>query len=256
MSPATQPMPELRVTLCRYIQGLLVKEDHLLSDTQYVAVSHVWGNSDYLAWQSIRGIEGEVYSSEEKKQFLEVQLPSIIGGEWFWMDILCLDQSAAGKPALVAVTQHIPTIFFRAVRTLVIRDSFGLRECYATALGDISPTVDWTSKLIVHEVFAHKGWNLREGILDRLWPLQEICLSDSLQFVRCEVAPPPDETTVLGRSHVANYLHDSLNKLAMSWASVYGSERKNPSFSRDRINFINAYIHNGTVTRSRNGDVE
>jgi hypothetical protein len=35
---------------------------------------------------------GEVLVSDEKEKFMDEQLPILVGREWFWMDILCIDQ--------------------------------------------------------------------------------------------------------------------------------------------------------------------
>lgn len=253
------PTPSgVRATLCRFDDSRkIVSEERLLTETRYSAICHVWGKIEEEVELQIEGIEEKVKASEEKKEFIEKKLREVIGNAWFWMDILCLDQSEEAKEALVAATQHIPAVFLGATKTVVIRDGFGLRDCCAKAIGDIhsshSMSFDWKTKLIAHEGFAHKGWNLREGILDRLWPLQEICLSDSIQFVCCKEDPAPDEKTLSTRNHVANYLQDSLINLAILWDSAYGSNGTNPIFNRDRLNFISAYIHNGTVTRNRNG---
>lgn len=96
----------LNIILCRYENGKLIKRILPLSETEYVAVSHVWGKAE---WRDIQGIEGKVLASEEKAYFIEKRMPDIIGNQYFWMDILCIDQH--DKDAWVAVTQHIPVIF-------------------------------------------------------------------------------------------------------------------------------------------------
>src|SRR5437762_12644173 len=79
----------ISITLCRYEYNTLRKEVKMLCETEYVAISHVWGD---VKWRVIEGIAGKVLVSEEKARFLECQLPSIIGDRWFWMDVLCIDQ--------------------------------------------------------------------------------------------------------------------------------------------------------------------
>ena len=101
-----------------------MKYERLLNDISYVAMSHVWGR---VFWQEIPGVAGEVRVSMEKAKFIKERLPSIVGNEYFWMDILCVDQR--NKDARIAVTQHIPKIFRSAKRTVVIRNSERLRDC-------------------------------------------------------------------------------------------------------------------------------
>lgn len=73
---------------------------------RYLAMSHVWGEP--VRWQSLHGMDGEIWVSDEKTKFMVERLPEIVQGEWFWMDVLCIDQR--DKAAKVMVPQHIPTI--------------------------------------------------------------------------------------------------------------------------------------------------
>src|SRR5438477_1750055 len=92
------------ITLCRYDQGKLVNREEKWGKREYIAVSHVWGNAK---WRRIPIADCELMVSSEKAQFLEHQLPSIMGSSWFWMDILCINQRDPG--ARVSVTKYIPT---------------------------------------------------------------------------------------------------------------------------------------------------
>jgi hypothetical protein len=102
----------VKVTLCRFGSGRLIKEDHSPSSVRFIAISHVWGDAQ---WRRVDGVEGDVLVSEDKAKFITDTLPELIGQEWFWMDVLCIDQR--GKAARIAVTQHIPTIFRSAIKT-------------------------------------------------------------------------------------------------------------------------------------------
>src|SRR5205814_2031689 len=162
---------------------------------EYVAVSHVWGNAK---WRSIPIADGELMVSSEKAQFLKHQLPSIMGSSWFWMDILCINQRDRG--ARVSVTKYIPTIFRSATKTLVVRESTGLRHCCAKAVPDISkllfkslgPNNDYGFSSMHYKDHPSHQPKGEDGILTRLWPFQEIILSDNLQFVRCAGTPESD----------------------------------------------------------------
>src|SRR5271169_281204 len=96
----------LDITLCRYESGKLVTRPMRVSETRYLTISHVWGNAK---WRDIQGFEGKVKATEEKAYFIERKLPNIVGSQYFWMDILCINQK--DKAARIAVTQHISTIF-------------------------------------------------------------------------------------------------------------------------------------------------
>src|SRR2546423_1330958 len=127
----------LSTTLCRYDSGKLVTQDKLLSETDYIAISHVWGKA---AKQDIPGIDGQVLASKEKARFIEKRLPRIVGTKWFWMDVLCVNQG--NKEARIAVTQHIPTIFRLAQKTIVVRNSTGFRDCCSQAFGNTFTSKD------------------------------------------------------------------------------------------------------------------
>ena len=61
-------------------------------------------------------------------------------------------------------------------------------------------------KIVSHFVSAHHGANVFEGLLFRLWPLQEIVMSDSVQFVRCDSRPTPSLLSVNSTSKSASFL--------------------------------------------------
>jgi len=178
------------ITVCHYESGKLTVETKRWGEFKYIALSHIWGQ---VKWRPIPIFADEVIISGEKPRFLTNQLPSIIGNDWFWMDILCIDQRNA--EARVAVTQYIPEIFRCAKKTLVVRESTGIRYCCNQIMEIILQSVsaendkstDISQALPLH--YLHKPSHLapgEDGILTRLWPLQEILLSDDLHFVRCE----------------------------------------------------------------------
>jgi hypothetical protein len=112
----------LHITLCRYGSGQLIRQERSLSE-EFIAISHVWNNAD---WLRVGSIEGEIIVLEGKARFIAKDLPALVGGSWFWVDILCVDQR--NVDARVAVTQHIPSIFQATKKTIVIRESIGFRD--------------------------------------------------------------------------------------------------------------------------------
>jgi hypothetical protein len=191
----------LQVTMCRYESGKLVKTMMPVEEGEYVAVSHVWGAAEL---QHIPGV-GEVLVSKEKAKFIAERLSSIVRTEPFWMDIFCVDQRDVD--ARIAVTQHIPTIFRSAKKTIVVRDCSGFRGCCAEAIWDVDKFSDSKHRsetLTAHHDTMHKGICFKEGVLSRLWLLQEIMLSDNIQVERCDsvaeeeiISHPDDELAVV-----------------------------------------------------------
>jgi hypothetical protein len=256
-----KPAP-LKVTLCRYKDDNLVKDEKSLENTDYIAVSHVWG---CVEWRTIKGVEGQVRVSREKALFLENQLPRIMGKQWFWMDILCVDQ--LNEDAKVAVTQYIPVIFRSAQKTFVVQESTGIRQCCEEGTEVLN---DFILALKFHHPIQTKGvWNhftehpdhvptTEDGILTRLWPLQEITLSDNLVFIRWEkdpekadeqmwTNPTPWQVMQLTESVCAIY------ELASGWIH-YGKEDGDFVQNPDDISrFVRAYLIGGPVSRQCSG---
>jgi len=95
----------LLVTMCCYHTGKVEQTTVSVADTTYFAISQVWG---IVKWRKVPGmIDGEILVSEA----------SIVGHNYIWMHVLCVDQ--LDKAARVAVTQNIPTIFRQGQRAIV-----------------------------------------------------------------------------------------------------------------------------------------
>lgn len=238
-------MPEssLEITFCRYVDGKVTRCILPVAGTKYLAVSHCWGKAQ---WQTILGIEDEVMASKEKVDFIVEQLSSIVGEDAFWMDILCVNQR--DRDARIAVTQHIPTIFRQAQRTIVIRDGTGFGNCCAEALGDrenyLGDGKALQSLIIDHygEMHRHPKLVFTEGAFSRAWILQEILLSDTIQFVRASGSQKYGER--LSSVHEA---WADLNQLAGIWAH---RSRSAPSIHKEVISaFVYGFMNCSTVSR-------
>ena len=240
----TPETPEFRVTLCRYESDKLVKAKKFLDEIEYVAISHVWG---ITGWRSIPGLETDVLASHEKVRFLVDELPAIIGGQWFWMDILCIDQRNENER--VTVTQYIPAIFRLALRTLAVRDSTGIRICCSDAMSHV-PAIQKSSDpglfqhWISHPTHAPTD---ADGFLTRVWPLQEILLSDNIQFVQCK-RPEEQKSSFMHVDRLRSTLAavDGLFSLAKSWW-LHGGKFGGPPDAQEQ--FVHAFIKGGTVSR-------
>src|SRR5271169_5272470 len=94
------------------------------------------------------------------------ELPSIVSDEYFWMDILCIDQN--DKDSRVAVTQYIPIIFRNAERTILIKEGGSAKMCCAKAVGEFSTREDFDERLFLHYLKTHSKEAWLEGVLSRL----------------------------------------------------------------------------------------
>ena len=188
------------------------------------------------------------------------------------MDILCVDQRNAD--ARVAVTQHIPSIFRAAKKTIVIRESIGFRDCCVEAAGrsrtfmgksrvgrtpddqssdiDFSDGEDGRRKLRRHLRLEHKEEHFDDGVLSRLWPLQEIVLSDEVQFVRCEAVATDRLPKPFLKVNEPHDLVSSLSTLTVAW-DTYGLDNDTNMWHRigtGKWDFVHAYFHLGKVSRT------
>lgn len=250
----------LRVTLCRFQDKYLIKETRSLAETDYVAVSHVWGDAQTYDISYGQGGADEIIISPEKAQFLRFHFGGIIKDDWFWMDILCIDQN--NPEARVAVTQHIPLIFRLAKKTLVVKDSTAIRRCCDA----VTPIlIDYifsrrTSLASAHRVMSavldhyrqnrtHLPW-VSDGVLNRLWPLQEILLSDKIEFTWCDPLPGREGSLVTRIKAVSDLMKDleQLETLATSWV-IFGNDNTEYDEISEAKEFISAYLDNTYVVR-------
>jgi hypothetical protein len=177
------------------------------------------------------------------------------------MDILCIDQRNAD--ARIAVTQHIPTIFRTAQKTLVVKASTDNCYCCHDATKDMEKFImdgatpddkfETSNRLAEHheEQPTHLA-RLMNGVLGRLWPLQEILLSDHIQVVQCKKGHwSNDDVFGTNYSWLKEFRNTSwsLATLAGSWAS-YGDVKRHPAL---RADFFTAFIENGYVSRGNRG---
>jgi hypothetical protein len=187
----------LQVVLCRYnTSGGIERKRMPVAGTKYLAISHVWGRAE---WSRIPGFDTQVLVSVEKAKFIAEQLRELVGEDYFWMDVLCINQR--DKVERIAVTQHIPTIFRLAQRTIVVRDGYGCRDCCVAAIGSDSmdfSNLEWRTRWNNHHKEVHAKENFTEGILSRLWVLQEIVLSDTVQFTRCHAGEAVSDPEYFG----------------------------------------------------------
>lgn len=124
--------PVLFTMFCQYYNGRIMKRWLPVSETHYITISHVWED---VSWRDIPGLPGQILASKAKAGSISERLTAPVGDDFFWMDILCAEQGDACFR--IAVTQHIPTIFKSAIKTIVIKDGYGPRRCCIQAAGNI-----------------------------------------------------------------------------------------------------------------------
>ena len=175
--PDTEKGPE--VTFARFVNGELILFSAYTSELEYIAVSHVFGKTE---WHSIPGIKDEVLASPQKAAFIEKELPALVGDLPFWMDILTVNQRIQAE--VISVVGAIPWIFRNAVQTLAIREEDGIYPCCEKVLEGIQDWQGLFSAFEDHHI-NHLDDICPESYLQRLWTFQECLLSHRIRFVVC-----------------------------------------------------------------------
>ena len=258
VEPRTDPPSDeyghdsLHILMCRYeSSGRLQKAVVPIYNTEYLAISQAWGIAQ---WEKVPGYDERLMLSKSKVKFIVERLPQIVGDSYFWMDIMCVDQCNA--EARIAVTQHIPSIFRNVARTIIFRGGTAFGECCAMvvkdAAADSGEGFAWEQPFIDHHKAVHPRVHFDEVVLSRLWIVQEILLSDRIQFVRCDtdsVNLGEHQTDYL-RQWAAINLQESWKTLASSWSLMWkeGSATKEAKL-RDVRTFLLAFLTYRTVSR-------
>jgi hypothetical protein len=167
------------IQFARFVDGEVVLFHAYTKNLEYVAVSHVWGRAE---WQHITGVQGDILVSEDKATFISENLPQLLDGLAFWMDVVCINQRKRAE--VTATVQFIPNIFRDAARTMVVRECDGLYNCCTKLVEGFCDRHDLQTRLVDH-ARDHRKPKLDESYLQRLWTLQECLLSHTLQFVFC-----------------------------------------------------------------------
>ena len=101
----------------------------------------------------------------------------------------------------------------------------------------------------------HVNEDFFEGLLSRLWPLQEVMLSDTIQFVQCDciqTRPHKREREQL-LQEIRSSILSQVDMMAYSWASygeVMKGHVKGDDIGRMDVEFVRAFFDCGTVSRS------
>lgn len=177
VSPASTSSSGPLVQFARYVDGKLQLFKACAPELDYIAISHVWGE---IEWLQVPGIDHEILVSKQKAIFIEKKLPSLVGSAAFWMDAVTVNQRDQAE--VIATVQAIPAIFREAVKTIAVREGDGFYKCCLDVVKDFPRWEDFVMKLALHST-EHFGDVYRESYLQRLWTLQECFLSHTIQFV-------------------------------------------------------------------------
>ncbi|KAF5263358.1 hypothetical protein FOXYS1_5895 [Fusarium oxysporum] len=280
-----------RVVLCKFGKDKkLSRHEVELGEHPFIAISHVWCQA---TWRSIPGIEWRVLASPQKARWIADELPLLVQDDYFWMDILAIDQ--ADKAKRIAIVDHIPSIYRQAKLTLVVREDSGLQACCENVLPENTDVVKGSQKTIFNKeqeeiILKHFQEYHPEGVeeiwLNRLWPLQEVMMSDNLQFTVCRSTHLRDQQDSLEASISSLNLYDnggaakverlkteekgvkllrplfeSLHSLAEAWVDqglyVFKSGKDQDALADApwekyaflQVRFVSAMINNSTVSR-------
>jgi hypothetical protein len=243
----------------RYVNKTLELFDARTNEVDYVVFSHVWGK-----WtpRSIRGIPYQVKASQEKADFIENDLPSLVGDGAFWMDTLTVDQW--NEEEVLAIVDVLPIIFRMAKKTIAVRECDGLYNCCMNAVEGFNDNGDFQRKIFAH-ASKHSEYTCAETYLQRLWTLQECLLSHTIEFtVGCnsELFPASvlyrpnlqdnPKTKSQRYSGIQGAYHHQADLATLTdalWVLAYCvSGADGPSGITE---FFKAYVHGGTVINSR-----
>ncbi|KAH9207016.1 hypothetical protein DL95DRAFT_484322 [Leptodontidium sp. 2 PMI_412] len=231
------------VQFARFVNGRLETFPAHTRRLQYYAISHVWGKTE---WLQVNCLCHDILASLEKARFINEQLPALVGSTAFWMDTLTVNQRDPAE--VIATVQSIPAIFRDAQKTIAVREEDGIYDCCEKAVRGFADYEELVRKLIMH-IDEHDGDDYRESYLQRLWTLQEVLLSRTIQFVISERKKLSYEERHQNpywyRENVVRVL-DSLYGLAHAFEFT-----SNDGSLRGITDFMKAYICSGTVTSER-----
>ena len=251
------PQKGPEVKFARFVNGELNLFTAYTTELEYIAVSHVFGKTE---WFTIPGIRNEVLASTQKAAFIERELPALIGDRAFWMDILTVNQRKQAE--VISVVGAIPWIFRNAVQTLAIREDDGIYSCCEKVLEGIQDWDGHCSALAKHS-FEHIDDMCEESYLQRLWTFQECLLSHSIRFVvchrgRCLLARTLNWFMLIcleNHSREKKVEHGrfykqqaDLERLHYSLWVLWYCFRSGAKIEVSLDDFANAYVHGKTVT--------
>ncbi|KAF3934681.1 hypothetical protein ABW20_dc0104737 [Dactylellina cionopaga] len=227
-----------------------------IKGTDYIAISHVWGEAK---WLPVASAEHDILVSKKKANFITRRLPELIGQSSFWMDVICIDQR--DQKAVLAAAQLSVEIFRNANKTIAIRAGDGYFKCCAESIAGGVTYEDIRTSLINHVTKKHWGTKFWESYLRRLWTLQEIVWSDKVQFVTDDYDTDLDSEfnaldigsdTPKCPDTINNECYDAQTSTSVLLDSLFimaCSFLLNPKGIGKVIEFMKAFMQNGLICR-------
>ncbi|RYP92625.1 hypothetical protein DL770_001267 [Monosporascus sp. CRB-9-2] len=154
---------------------------------------------------------------------------SLVGDVAFWMDTITVNQKDPAE--VISTVQAIPAIFRDAEKTIAIREGDAIYNCCVEAVAGFPDLAEMRRMLLVHVSERHYESVFEESYLKRLWTLQEVLLSHTIQFV---------VSTDVIRTEDALYI--------LAEAFTHG---QNTESTQALVEFMRAYIMGGTVHRGK-----
>ncbi|EME45985.1 hypothetical protein DOTSEDRAFT_70110 [Dothistroma septosporum NZE10] len=220
---------------------------------RFFAISHVWGDT---AWRKVQCTDDDILTSASKAKFIDECLYHLVGETCFWMDTVTVNQRDQAE--VISTVQAIPDIFKDAEKTIAITEGDGFETCCAEALHGFRAWNDFDRRLQPHFEGHHGISSKPDSYLRRLWTLQEVTLSHTIQFV----AMPQELITQASKTCLDDLLcygegwmrvRDALNSLSNAFVARSSGTEIDHSSDKDArsVDFIRAYIEGGTVSTAR-----
>jgi Heterokaryon incompatibility protein (HET) len=262
------------LTLCRFDDGgILARHEINISKSEYITISHIWRHA---SWHRIPTIRWKFLASPQKARWISEELPKLVKNCYFWMDILAIDQENINER--LAVVDHIPLLYKMSQRTIVVKEQGGFENCCLGYVPDYQNEIE--SSVFLAQQGRIRHWKeshpngIKEIWFDRIWPLQEVMLSNKLQFTVCQLnglatvscpnIPPrvaqqqldytsAQEPKALNLGSLYR-LFDTLHSVAEAWMAyglrVGGEEGSMETYEARHASFIGVMLNNSEIARN------
>ncbi|KAF2135515.1 uncharacterized protein K452DRAFT_323020 [Aplosporella prunicola CBS 121167] len=215
-------------------------------ELSFIAISHVWGAD--TQWCEVNCLDFTIQASARKVEFINERLPELVGGAPFWMDILTINQT--DKDEKIATIKAIPAIFRDAEKTIAVKENDGIYGC-CICLAEKLQTGSALSQLQEHVAESHANYVCEESYLQRLWTLQEILLSGTVQFVPINDRPPQ-----ICQGEIINPHRSQATAQRIAWALDYLDTAFRDSVIPAAEILTKAYLSNGIAKWPRRQPTE
>jgi hypothetical protein len=139
------------LTLCRFDEGgILSRHEINIFKSEYITISHIWCHAP---WHRIPTIPWKFLASPQKARWISEELPKLVKNCYFWMDILAIDQENIDER--LAVVDHIPLLYKRSQRTIVVKEQGGFKNCCLRDIPDYQNEIESSIFLAQQQCTRH-----------------------------------------------------------------------------------------------------